>query len=77
MRSPTIGSARWNPAATPIAPTSTASEVRPSLRAWRPSATSAAEAISRPTRIRYRATSSLSRKPITAAMITQGRFPDR
>ena len=49
---PTIGSASGKPSITPIAPSTTASEVNPSVRACRPSATSAAEPIRRPTRIR-------------------------
>lgn len=49
MTSPTMGSARGNPAATPIAPATTASDVNPSVRACRPSATGAAEPIFRPT----------------------------
>ena len=46
------GSASCNPAATPGAPNSTANEVRPSIRACWPSATSAADPIRLPTRIR-------------------------
>ena len=52
MARPTTGSAHSQPTATPMAPISTASEVRPSLRAWRPSATREAEPILRPTRMR-------------------------
>ena len=52
MSSPTMGSAMGNPAITPSAPAATASEVKPSVRACRPSATRAAEPILRPTRIR-------------------------
>ncbi len=74
MRSPTSGSAIGKPRATPIAPATTASEVRPSVRAWYPSATSAAEPISRPTRIRYSATSSLPAKPTSPAAMTIGMF---
>jgi len=40
------------PAKTPRAPITTASEVKPSVRACKPSATSAAEPIVRPTRMR-------------------------
>src|SRR3954467_6585815 len=47
---PTIGSASGKPSATPPAPASTASEVKPSVRACKPSATRAAEPICRPTR---------------------------
>ena len=54
----------------PATPSSTASEVNPSVRACRPSATRAAEPIFRPTRIRYRATSSLPVKPAHAATAT-------
>ena len=43
---PTIGSAIGQPSAAPPAPSSTASEVKPSVRACSPSATSAAEPIS-------------------------------
>ena len=49
---PTTGSAQRQPIATPPAPASTASEVNPSVRACRPSATSAAEPIRRPVLIR-------------------------
>ena len=52
MTSPISGSARRKPSPTPIAPITTARLVRPSVRACRPSATSAAEPISRPTLIR-------------------------
>src|SRR5205807_360643 len=52
MSRPTTGSAQDQPIATPPAPTSTASEVNPSVRACRPSATSAAEPIRRPVLIR-------------------------
>ena len=72
MASPTTGSARSHPAATPSAPTTTASDVRPSVRAWCPSATRAAEPIFVPTRIRYTATPSLPANPIRPAAITQG-----
>ena len=50
MSRPTTGSAQRQPSATPPAPSSTASEVKPSVRACSPSATSAAEPIRRPTR---------------------------
>ena len=56
---------------TPMAPASTPSEVKPSAHACRPSATNAAEPISRPTRMRKIATSSLPRKPMAAAAATQ------
>ena len=49
---PTTGSASGKPSPTPITPSTTASEVNPSVRACSPSATSAAEPIRRPTRIR-------------------------
>ena len=49
---PTIGSASGNPAKTPRAPTTTASEVNPSVRACTPSATRAADPIARPVRTR-------------------------
>ena len=49
---PMIGSASGNPASTPTAPITTASEVKPSVRACSPSATSAADPIRRPTRMR-------------------------
>ena len=52
MSSPTMGSASGKPSATPPAPKSTASEVNPSVRACSPSATSAAEPMRRPTRMR-------------------------
>ena len=52
MSIPATGSAGRHPAATPAAPITTASEVKPSVRACNPSATSAAEPILRPTRIR-------------------------
>ena len=73
IASPTTGSASRQPSATPPAPSSTASEVKPSVRACSPSAISAAEPISRPTRMRYRATHSLPMKPIIAAAATAGR----
>ena len=53
MSSPTAGSAQSHPAATPATPRRTASDVNPSVRACSPSATSAAEPILRPTRMRY------------------------
>jgi len=56
--------------ATPPTPSRTASDVNPSVRACSPSAASAAEPILRPTRIRYRATTSLPVNPITAATAT-------
>ena len=49
---PAIGSARSKPIQAPTAPAATAREVKPSARAWRPSATSAADPICLPTRIR-------------------------
>jgi len=70
ISNPTRGSASGNPASTPIAPTTTASEVNPSVRACKPSATRAADPILRPTRIRYTATSSLPAKPIRPAAMT-------
>ena len=73
MASPATGSAQVQPSAIPPAPASTASEVNPSARACRPSATSAAEPIRRPTVIRYRATSSLPAKPASAAAATAAR----
>ena len=74
IASPTAGSAQLQPAHAPAAAATTASEVKPSVRACRPSATRAAEPIRRPTRIRYRATSSLPTKPITPAAATAGRW---
>jgi hypothetical protein len=74
MKRPTIGSAAWNPSATPTAPTNTPSEVRPSVRACKPSATSAADPIRRPVRIRYCAATSFPRNPATAAIATQPNF---
>jgi len=71
---PTTGSAQSQPIATPPTPSSTAREVNPSVRACSPSATRAAEPISRPVRIRYRATSSLPVNPITAATATASRL---
>src|SRR5581483_4859782 len=50
MSRPATASARSNPAATPTAPARTPSDDTPSVRAWRPSATRAAEPMSRPTR---------------------------
>ena len=70
ISSPTTGSAQSQPSATPPTPSSTASEVNPSVRACSPSATRAAEPILRPTRIRYRATSSLPVNPTSAARAT-------
>ena len=67
---PITGSAQCQPTAEPAAPSSTASDVNPSVRASSPSATSAAEPIRRPTTMRYRATTSLPRKPSTAASAT-------
>jgi len=58
------------PEGDPPAPMSTTRLVRPSVRACRPSAISAAEPIRRPTRIRYRATSSWPPNPITEAAAT-------
>ncbi|CAM62681.1 Hypothetical protein MAB_2600 [Mycobacteroides abscessus ATCC 19977] len=75
ITSPMMGSAKGYPSATPAAPSTTASDVKPSVRAWRPSATRAAEPILRPTRMRYRATSSLPRKPTTPAAATQPNWP--
>lgn len=59
MMRPTTGSARFQPTATPPTPCSTAREVNPSVRACKPSATSAAEPILRPALMRYPATTSL------------------
>ena len=70
---PTTGSAQ-SPIAAPPAPSRTARDVKPSVRACSPSATSAAEPILRPTRIRYRATSSLPANPASAAAATATRF---
>src|SRR5262249_46248921 len=67
---PTTGSARYQPSAAPPAPSRTASEVNPSVRACSPSATSAADPIRRPARIRYPATSSLPANPASAASAT-------
>jgi hypothetical protein len=58
----------------PITPSTTASEVKPSVRECTPSATSAAEPIRRPTRIRWTASSSLPADPISAVARTQPRF---
>jgi len=52
ISNPTTGSAHRQPIATPPAPSRTARLVNPSVRACRPSATSVAEPICRPTRIR-------------------------
>ena len=71
---PTIGSANGKPSHMPITPSTTANEVKPSVRAWTPSATKDADLIRRPTRIRYSATSSLPANPVTPAISTQGRF---
>ena len=73
MTSPMIGSAAGQPRATPAAPTTTASEVSPSVRACSPSATSAADPIRLPTRIRYSATTSFPANPMTPATATQPR----
>ncbi len=62
--------AQLQPGATPPAPARTAMEVSPSVRACSPSATSAAEPIFRPVRIRYPATTSLPVNPISAAAAT-------
>ena len=70
MTSPTTGSAQSQPSATPPAPSSTASEVSPSVRACSPSATSAAEPIFRPVRTRYKAASSFPANPASAAAAT-------
>ena len=58
------------PSATPPAPASKAREVSPSVRACSPSASSAAEPILRPARIRHPATTSLPVNPISAAAAT-------
>ena len=52
MTSPMMGSASGKPSHTPIAAMTTAIEVSPSVRACRPSAMSACEPISWPTRMR-------------------------
>lgn len=75
ISSPTTGSAYRQPSALPPAPSSTASEVSPSVRACRPSATSAAEPIRRPVAIRWRATHSLPTHPASAAPATAHRCP--
>ena len=74
MTSPMTGSAQPHPMATPPALTTTASEVSPSVRAWWPSATSAAEPMALPSRIRNSATASLPRKPMRPAAATQPRL---
>ncbi len=70
INNPITGSAHDHPIEIPSAPITTASEVKPSVRACNPSATKAADPICRPTRIRYRATSSLPANPITPATAT-------
>ena len=67
IASPTIASARSKPISTPIVAATTPSEVRPSVRACIPSATSAADPMRLPTRIRYCATASLPRNPSAPA----------
>lgn len=52
MIKPTIGSASGNPRSTTTPPATTASEVNPSVRAWMPSATRAADPILCPLRMR-------------------------
>ena len=49
-------------------------QIAADLRAWFPSATSAAEPICRPVRMRSSATNSLPRKPTSAATPTQSRL---
>ena len=49
---PMIGSVRGKPSRTPSAPMTTDNEVNPSIRAWTPSATSAADPVLRSTEIR-------------------------
>ena len=71
---PTSGSRTGNPRATPMAPPTTASEVKPSVRACCPSATRAALPIFLPTRMRNRATSSFPKKPTTPAAATHPTF---
>jgi hypothetical protein len=71
---PTTGSAQVQPSAAPPTPTSTPSEVNPSVRACSPSATSAADPIRRPVLMRYRATSSFPAKPSSAASATASRW---
>ncbi len=67
MSTPMIGSASGKPAQAPAALMTTARLVNPSVRACRPSATSAADPILRPVRIRYCATISLPMKPTIPA----------
>jgi hypothetical protein len=69
MSSPTTGSAQSQPTATP-APSSTASEVRPSVRAYSPSAISAAEPIFRPGADPVPAATSFPANPASAAAAT-------
>jgi len=73
IASPTIGSASCHPSVAPPADSSTASDVSASVRACIPSATSAADPIARPVRIRTRAAISLPTKPTTAATATAPR----
>ena len=70
---PTMGSASGKPSIAPPAPSTTAREVNPSVRACTPSATSAAEPIRRPILIRYIATASLPMNPTMPAASTQPR----
>ncbi len=74
MSRPTTASARSKPAQAASALSTTPREVKPSVRACSPSATSAADPIWRPTVIRYRATSSLPRKPTTPARASSPRW---
>ena len=53
------------------APATTASDVKPSVRACNPSARSAADPIASPTRMRYTATTSLPMNPTMPATATQ------
>ena len=62
---PTIGSARGRPSPTAAALATTASETKPSTRAWLPSAISEGLARRRPARNRICAGTSLPAKPIT------------
>ena len=55
---------------TPTVATTTPSDASPSVRAWSPSATSAADPILRPTRMRYAATASLPTNPTNPATST-------
>jgi hypothetical protein len=73
MARPTTGSAHLQPSAAPPADSSTASEVSASARACKPSATSAADPIRRPVRMRTWAAISLPAAPTRPAMATAPR----